>query len=63
MPDPIIKWTREKLERFKLAFQQAEQDAERGLTHVFTFEDNEFLVGYAKHLIEYLDAHLPKSNG
>lgn len=45
-----INWTPEKLAKFRTAYS----DAVAANVDVFTFDDNEFLVGYAKYLIEYL---------
>lgn len=39
------------LKRFKAAYQIARKVGE----HSFTFEGNEYLVSYAKYLIEYLE--------
>jgi hypothetical protein len=45
-----IEWTSEKLERFrKLIHSQTRLDA------IVTFEGHEFLVGYGRYLIQYLD--------
>jgi hypothetical protein len=52
-----ITWTRPKLERFKQAYQSAKATGEV-IGHdpeTFTFEGNEFVPGYAKYLIEYLE--------
>jgi hypothetical protein len=48
----VITWTAAKLKRFKVAYQAA------GLagSDTFVFDDNEFVVGYAKYLIEYLES-------
>ncbi len=51
-----IKWTRPMLERFKKEYQ-----LQHDLNHKqFTFDGNQFLVGYAKYLIEYLEEVLGK---
>jgi hypothetical protein len=45
-----INWTPEKLAQFKKAYQlHADPKA------TFVFEDKEFVVAYAKYLIEYLE--------
>lgn len=44
-------WDRAKLKRFRRAYKNAK-------TEVFEFEGAEFVVGYAKYLIEYLDGLL-----
>lgn len=47
----VITWTRPTLERFESAYLGAiSVNADR-----FMFRDCEFLVTYARHLIEYLD--------
>jgi hypothetical protein len=51
MPDPVITWTRPMLERFKTAYDAATGDT-------FVFDGNEFVVAYARYLIEYLEAKL-----
>ena len=50
----VVTWTRPMLRRFKLAYANAlfENQTE------FTFEDNVFVVGYAKYLILYLEGVL-----
>lgn len=47
----IINWTPDTLARFKRAYAKALKDD----VPTFTFEGNEFVVGYAKYLIEYLE--------
>lgn len=70
-PRKTVRWSREKLERFKVEYQQAVErknsgdkfaeipfvDGMPGLD-VFNFEGNEYLIAYAKYLIEYLDSRL-----
>lgn len=51
-----IKWTRPLLTRFRAAYQAARAVQ----AETFTFEGHAFVVGYAKYLIEYLDARLVK---
>lgn len=51
-----INWTRPKLERFKTAFEAALK--QKGDT--FSFDGNEFVKGYAKYLIEYLESVLAR---
>jgi len=66
-----ISWTREKLEQFKHAYEAAKASYEKAtpqetvVTHpdgndIFVFEDNEFVIAYAKYLIEYLEPRLIK---
>lgn len=48
-----INWTRPKLEQFRAEYSKhPDRDA------TFMFEGHEFLVGYAKYLIEYLEGVL-----
>lgn len=45
-----IEWNRAMFKRFKKAYAlQTDTDA------VFEFEGNQFVVGYAKYLIQYLE--------
>lgn len=43
------------LERFKQAYELAAVQGK----DTFVFDNNEFVVGYAKYLIEYLESQLP----
>ena len=62
MSDPVITWTYPKLRRFKRAYKAAlvrELDnalAARPKIDVFLFDGHEFVAGYAKYLIEYLES-------
>jgi hypothetical protein len=56
MTQGTINWDRPMLERFKLAYAQHEN--KHGDT--FMFEGHEFVIGYAKYLIEFLETQLPK---
>lgn len=49
MPNEIV-FTPEKLELLKKAYQQAVDQKQQE----FIFDGNEYVVGYAKYLIEYL---------
>lgn len=49
-----VQFTPEKLEQLKNAYRTAINKK----ADSFTFEGNEYLVSYAKYLIEYLDAEL-----
>ena len=49
---PTVNWTKDKLERFRKAYVAAKDG---GNDAIFKFEGYEFVVGYAKYLIEYLD--------
>jgi hypothetical protein len=56
LPDddrPTITWTLPKALRFKRAYLRASQ--EEGSDGVFLFEGHEFVVGYAKYLLRYLE--------
>lgn len=50
----MITWTRPKLERFKVEYAK-HKDTPEG---VFVFEGNEFVVAYARYLIEYLEYNI-----
>jgi len=51
---PNITWDKAKLARFKLAYAEHKGDS----ANVFSFEGHQFVVGYAKYLIEYLESVL-----
>lgn len=51
---PTVEWNRPKLERFKQAYKHA---VANGLG-MFHFDGNDFVTGYAKYLIEYLENRL-----
>lgn len=54
----FVTFTRPELERLKVAYKQA---AERHTANdSFTFDGHTFVIAYAKYLIEYLEARLPK---
>ena len=55
---PVIVWDRPKLERFKRAYKAARLQSG---SDVFQFDGHEFVLDYAKYLIEYLDSELPKA--
>ncbi len=52
--NPTITWNRPKLERFQRAYQRAV----KAQTGTFTFDGYEFVLDYAKYLIQYLEAVL-----
>ena len=52
----LIEWNREKLERFKRAHRISRATNKQ----TFTFEGYEFVLDYAKYLIEYLETKLEK---
>jgi hypothetical protein len=47
----IIRWSPDMLKRFKVAYEAAAADK----ADTFKFEDNEFVLDYAKYLIEHLE--------
>lgn len=51
----MVSFDREKLERLKVSYGEAV----RLNADSFRFDGNEYIVGYAKYLIEYLDSQLP----
>jgi hypothetical protein len=53
--DPIT-WSRPTLNRFKVAYKKAPGD----LNAVFVFKKQDFIKGYAKYLIEFLERELEK---
>lgn len=53
-----IDWTRPMLERYKKAYSEAVVHGDDN----FDFDSHTYYVGYAKYLIEYLDARLTKEN-
>lgn len=56
--DPTIAFTAGKRERLRKAYNVAVNDD----ADVFVFEDREYVTGYAKYLLEYLDLTLPRVN-
>ncbi len=52
----FVKFTQESLVRFKAAYEKAVADKQEQ----FTFEGNEFILGYAKYAIEYLEGEFAK---
>jgi len=51
MQNLTITWTPEKLQKLKVAYNEAE----KGKKLSFTFAGAEFVTGYAKYLIEHLE--------
>lgn len=47
----FVTFDRELLEEFKISYNKALKQSQ----DTFVFYDNEFVIGYAKYLIEYLD--------
>ena len=60
-PDTDIRltWTRGRLKRFKKAYNKA-YGVKQGS---FQFEAHTFHMGFAKHLIEYLEQHFYNGEG
>ena len=56
MDQKYVAWTRPMLARFKRDYASA---VKRNVD-VFTFDGNEYLVAYAKYLIEYLANVFPE---
>ena len=52
----MITWTAEKLKRFKSRYLEAVQYK----LEQFEFDGDEYVVGYAKYLIEYLESKFGK---
>ena len=50
-----IHWTAAKFKRFKAALEMARKLSANG-NDVFLFEGNEFVIAYAKYLVEYIDS-------
>jgi len=57
-----ILWDRPMLERFKTTYNHVKASGETigYAPDSFTFEGHEFVPGYAKYLIEYLEGQLPE---
>lgn len=51
MEETTIKFDRNRLSEFKMAFNEAKKKNE----HYFMFDGHEFFLGYAKYAIEYLE--------
>lgn len=49
-----INWTPDLLAQMKQAYEK-EKAAGRGDKEIFTFDGNEFVMDYAKYLIEFLE--------
>lgn len=48
----VVEWDKVKLEKFKAAYERAKLNP---LTDVFSFDGHEFVLGYAKYLVQYLE--------
>ena len=55
MSDNLIEWTPAKLKHFKKAYDEAYETSQDKVNDVFMFEDDIFVLSYAKYLIEYLE--------
>lgn len=51
----VISWTPAKLDLFKLAYAKAYGQAADKKQDVFEFDGDDFVLSYAKFLIEYLE--------
>jgi hypothetical protein len=56
--DAIITWTPEKLSEFKDEYAKHQRDP----TGTFKFEDHNFVVGYARYLIQHIERKFAGSN-
>ena len=54
-----VAFDRPKLARLKRAYEARLKETSDA-TETFRFEGNEYVIGYAKYLIEYLDKELPR---
>lgn len=55
-----VTWDAAKRERLRTAYKEAVKESHDSVNDVFTFEDNIYVISYAKYLIEYLDTVIPK---
>lgn len=58
MNGEYVAWTPTLLRAFKKAVQKAELEQ----SETFWFQEREFLVAYAKYLIQYLDGEFSKQH-
>lgn len=58
MSGEYLAWTPTMLKRFKSAVKKAEAES----AETFVFEEHEFLVAYARYLIEYLEGEFSKQH-
>jgi hypothetical protein len=54
--DNTVNWDRPKLERFKKEYEKAVKEN----VATFKFDGKEFVPGFAKYLIEYLETRIQK---
>lgn len=59
-PQAIVEFTPAKLRRLKCAYKHALEHQQKTGEDVFVFEENEYVVGYARYLIEHLEMKLGK---
>lgn len=50
----MVEFDRQKLDRLKQRYNEAVKNGEE----LFVFEGGEYVIGYAKHVIEYLEQRL-----
>jgi hypothetical protein len=55
MSHKTVEFTPSKLKAFKKALSKAEAKAQGNARFAFSFEGNNYLVAYAKYLVEYLN--------
>lgn len=55
----MINWDRPMLERFKKVYNKTVEE-KKTAQDTFMFDGHEFVVGYSKYLIEYLEDKLKK---
>lgn len=48
----VVSFTKDKFDRFKKVYGESK---DKGKCTTFEFEGNEYVIGYAKYLIEYLE--------
>ncbi len=56
--EPVVSWDRSKLERLKIANDEAKTKEGAIKTDSFFFDELEFVIGYADKLIEFLEQGL-----
>lgn len=57
MKRKVVEWTPEMLKRFQVSYTKAVEEKAK----TFIFDGNEYVVDYAKYLIEYLTSEFKKS--
>lgn len=56
-----VIFTPEKLRRFKRALSRARERQQETGADVFAFEGNDYVIGYARYLVEYLERVLGRT--